>query len=129
MATLDPTAPLALPSDARDGPGTLRIDPRVVRKLAGQAAREVEGVKDAAVGPISRAIHHPVPDSTPPDQLAIDLELTVGVDYPSVVPAVAERLAAHVSRRVEELAGRRVRRVGVRVTRLGTSQPERPRVH
>ena len=129
-ASFDPAATLPVPSDPRDGPGTLRVDPRVVRKLAGQAAREVDGITDASVGPISRAIHHPVPASTPPDQLAIDLELTVSVDYPSVLPAVAERLAAHVSRRVEELTGRPVRRVGVHVGRLGISpRPERQRVN
>ena len=128
-ATLDLGAIPPPPTDHRDGPGTLRVDPRVVRKLAAQAAREVEEITRAYVAPISRAIHHPVPASTPPDQLAIDLELTVTVDYPSVLPVVVERLAAHVSARVQELTGRPVRRLGVHVAQLGTSpRPEQPRV-
>jgi len=131
-----PTAPLQVPAvpvapdgDHRAGPGTLRVDPRVIRKLAAQAAREVDGVSRASIGPIGRAIHHPVPASTPADQLAIHLEVTVNVDYPTPVRAVVERLAGHVSRRVEELAGRPVGRLGVHVEDLGEfPRPERPRV-
>ena len=128
-APLDPALAPSAASDHRDGPGRLRVDPRVIRKLAAQAAREVDGVSRASIGPIGRAIHHPVPPGTPPDQLAIDLEATVSVDYPRSLPVVVERLAAHVSRRVEELAGRPVRRFTVRVDHLGTSAgAERPRV-
>ena len=116
--------------DHRDGPGHLRVDPRVVRKLAEQAANEVDGVSQASVGPIGRAIHHPVPASTPIDQLGVDVDLAVSIDYPLAVRVVAERLAAHVTRRVEELAGRPVRRLNVHVENLGASQPSaRPKVH
>lgn len=131
-----PTAPRADPAatkgagpDHREGPGSLRVDPRVVRKLAAAAANEVEGVSRGSVGPIGRAIHHPVPASTPADQLGIDLDLTVSVDYPKPLRVVVERLAAHLSRRVEELTGRPVRRLSVHVEHLGASSvTERPRV-
>ena len=131
-----PTAPLAgvagttgAALDHRDGPGTLRVDPRVVRKLAARAADEVDGVSHTSVGPIGRALHHPVPASTPREQLAVDLEITVSVAYPQPVRAVVERMAGHVSRRVEELTGRPVGHLGVHVEHLGASSPsERPRV-
>ena len=127
-ALAPPVAPTAA-SDHRDGPGRLRVDPRVIRKLAAQAAREVDGVSEASIGPIGRAIHHPVPAGTPADQLAIDLEATVSVDYPRSLPVIVERLAAHVARRVEELAGRPVRRFAVRIEHLGTVRGAgRPRV-
>lgn len=113
----------------RDGPGVLRIDPRVIRKLAAKAADEVDGVSGTSVGPIGRAIHHPTPPNTPIEQVAIDLELTVSVAYPRSLRLAVERLAAHVSRRVESLAGRPVRSVSVHVQRLGSSEaPQRPRV-
>lgn len=116
----------------RDGPGVLRVDPRVIRKLAAAAADEVDGVSQASVGPIGRSIHHPIPPSTPTEQVSIDLDLTVSVEYPRSLRAAVERLAAHVSKRVEELAGRPVRSVSVHVQWLGTSDapetPQRPRV-
>ena len=125
----DPVATADAPTGHRDGPGSLRVDPRVVRKLAAAATNEVEGVSGASIGPIGRAIHHPVPASTPPDQLGIDLEVTVSIDYPRPLRGVVERLAAHLSRRVEELTGRPVRRLGVHGEHLGASSvPERPRV-
>lgn len=132
-----PTAPLSSPSgsadgapDHRDGPGRLRIDPRVVQKLAARAANEVEGVSRATAGPQGRALHRPVPASTPIDQLSIDLDLTVSIRYPLSLRVVVERLAAHVSSRVEQLTGRPVRRVNVTVQHLGgADEPtEQPRV-
>jgi len=133
-----PTAPLAPWVDAaqpapipegppsyRDGPGHLRIDPRVIPKLAAKAANEVDGVTEASVAPVARAVHHPVPASTPPDQLTLDLDLTVTIAYPRPVRATAERLAVHVAGRVAELAGRRVRDVRVHVEHL---RPRRDRV-
>jgi uncharacterized alkaline shock family protein YloU len=135
-ASLEPTAPWAAAPEggagAADpvlGRGHLRIDARVVQKLAARAANEVDGVTQASVAPIGRAIHHPVPASTPHDQLAIDLDLTVCVEYPRSLRTVVEELAAHVARRVEQLAGRPVGRVRVRVRRLGGDDgSSRPRV-
>ncbi len=131
MTATAPTAPLAPladpapPSPApvgppgyRDGPGHLRIDARVIPKLAAQAANEVDGVSAASAAPIARAIHHPVPVGTPPDQLVLDLDLTVTIAYPRPVRATAEHLASHVARRVEELAGRPVRGLRVHVEHL-----------
>jgi len=109
----------------RDGPGDLRIDPRVVRKLVARAAQEVDGVTRASVGPIARAIHHPAPPSAPAEQLAIDVALSVTVEYPRPLRAVAEALAAHVAERVEDLLGRQVRDLSVLVDHL---QPARERV-
>jgi len=113
------------PPSYRDGPGRLRIDPRVIPKLAAQAANEVDGVTGASVAPVARAVHHPVPASTPPDQLTLDLDLTVTIAYPRPVRATAEHLAGHVARRVEELAGRRVRDLRVHVEHL---RPRRDRL-
>jgi uncharacterized alkaline shock family protein YloU len=123
-------ATVAETTDHRDGPGRLRIDPRVVQKLAAQAANEVHGVSQASAGPIGRAIHRPVPASTPADQLAIDLDLTVSIRYPMSLRVVGDQLAAHVARRVEQLTGRPVGRVRVTVQRLGgaTAGDDRPRV-
>ncbi len=136
MTATAPTAPLAPwvhasrpdptpPPSYRDGPGRLRIDPRVIPKLAAQAANEVDGVTGASVAPVARAVHHPVPASTPPDQLTLDLDLTVTIAYPRPVRATAEHLAGHVAQRVEELAGRRVRDLRVHVEHL---RPRRDRV-
>jgi uncharacterized alkaline shock family protein YloU len=79
---------------------------------------------------VGRALHRPVPASTPADQLAIDLDLTVGIRYPMSVRVVADQLAAHVARRVEQLTGRPTGRVRVTVQRLGgtTTGDHRPRV-
>jgi len=131
-----PTAELEVPATAPadvgargEGPGRLRIDPRVVQKLAAQAANEVRGVSRASAAPVPRAIHRPVPASTPRDQLAVDLDLMVSVQYPMSVRAVVEHLAAHVSARVEQLTGRPVGRVRVEVQRLvGPDEGDRPRV-
>ncbi len=140
MTTTAPLSPVATsPSegpaaaeapDEGDGPGRLRIDPRVVQKLAAQAANEVDGVSGGWAAPIGRAIHRPVPASTPHDQLAINLDLTVSVRYPLSLPEVVERLAAHVSRRVEQLTGRPVGHVRVRIQHLGPSDAggQHPRV-
>lgn len=136
MSSAAPTAPLApwgdppAPAAAstamyRDGPGDLRIDPRVIRKLSAQAANEVDGVTGASAGPVARAIHHPVPASTPFEQLAIDLDLTVTITYPRALRVAGEQLASHVSQRVEELAGRPVRDLSVHVEHL---KPLRERV-
>ena len=123
-------ATVAGATDHRDGPGRLRIDPRVVQKLAAQAANEVQGVSEASAAPIGRAIHRPVPASTPVDQLSIDLDLTVSIRYPLSVRVAADQLAAHVARRVEQLTGRPAGRVRVTVQRLGgaTAGGDRPRV-
>jgi len=142
MTTAAPTAPMApvvvttMPAAAasppdesrtyRDGPGDLRIDPRVIRTLVAHAAQEVDGVTRASVGPIARAIHHPAPPSAPAEQLAIDLSLSISVEYPRPLRTVAETLAAHVAERVEDLLGRKVGDLSVRVDHL---QPARERVH
>lgn len=126
--TADPTLPpksVEAPPGYRDGPGHLRIDARVIPKLAAQAASEVEGVSQASAAPIARAIHHPVPVGTPPDQLVLDLDLTISITYPRPIRATAEDLASHVARRVEELAGRPVRDLRVHVEHL---RPLRDRV-
>lgn len=138
MTATAPTAPLAPwadpapppaasdgPRSSRDGPGRLRIDARVISKLAAQAANEVEGVSGASAAPIARAIHHPVPVGTPADQLDLDLDLAITITYPRPVRATAEHLASHVARRVEELAGRPVRGLRVHVEHL---RPGRNRV-
>ena len=123
-------APAVEETDFRDGPGRLRIDPRVVQKLAARAANEVDGVSGASAGAVGRAILRPVPPSTPLDQLSIDLDLTVSVRYPLSLRVVVEKLASHVSARVEQLTGRPVRRVNVTVQRLGevAAGADRPRV-
>jgi len=136
VTTAAPTTPMApvvaaatAPPDGspsyRDGPGDLRIDPRVVRKLVARAAQEVDGVTRASVGPLARAIHHPAPPSAPAEQLAIDVALSVTVEYPRPLRAVAEALAAHVAERVEDLLGRQLRDLSVRFDHL---QPARERV-
>lgn len=141
MSTAAPpstTAPWSGATDVReddgsrdkDGPGHLRIDPRVVQKLAAQAANEVDGVSLASAGPVTRALHRPVPEGSPVDQLEIDLHLAVTIRYPLSLRVVVERLAAHVARRVEQLTGRPVGNVHVSVRSLGGSDvaASRPRV-
>ena len=122
----------ALTGDAgagyRDGPGRLRIDPRVVQKLAARAASEVDGVSRVSAGPIGRALHHPVPTSTPHDQLAVDVDLSVSIRYPLPLSEVVERLASHVARKVEQLTSRPTRHVRVTVQGLGVPGADHPRV-
>ncbi len=122
--TADPTEESQPAAAYRDGPGDLRIDARVVRRLAAWAANEVDGVGGASAGPIGRAIHHPVPASTTISQLSLDLDLTVSIEYPQSVRVTVERLATHVARRVEELTGRPVRDISVHVEHL--TSPHRP---
>ena len=123
-------SPAAEETDLRDGPGRLRIDPRVVQKLAARAANEVHGVSGASAAAVGRAILRPVPPSTPLDQLSIDLDLNVSVRYPLSLRVVIEKLASHVSSRVEQMTGRPVRHVNVTVQRLGEAAAgaDRPRV-
>jgi uncharacterized alkaline shock family protein YloU len=100
-----------------------------VQKLAARAAEEVEGVSQASVAPVGRAVHRPLPAGTPEDQLSIDLDLAVDVRYPLSLRTTVERLAAHVSQRVVQLTGRPVGHLGVRVRGLvGPEGDQRQRV-
>ncbi len=130
-ASVTATAPLpaAAPPAPAEGPGRLRIDARVVEKLAARAANEVDGVSRASVAPVGRALHHPLPAGTPADQVHLDLDLSVTIRYPLSLRDTVERLAAHVGSRLEQLTGRPLGRVSVHVHGLaGPHGGERPRV-
>ncbi|MGN2641732.1 Asp23/Gls24 family envelope stress response protein [Nocardia takedensis] len=97
-------------------PGRTTLAPRVVRRIAEQAAREVDGVAGAvdADAEISG-------DRT-------SLAVRLGVTYPRPVTAVTEACRAHLVRRTGELTGLTVAAVDIVVTELSSANTDGRRV-
>lgn len=110
--------------------GETRIEEPVVLKLAGLAAREVEGVEmrrssaapairsvlagvagggDEAGEDLTRGVHAEVGEG----EAAIDL--TMAVEFGKSIPLVTDAVRRNVIGRVESLLGLRVARVGITV--------------
>ena len=109
--------------------GTTTIDESVVAKIAGIAAREVEGVASlggavsgAIAGVVSRVrggSEHGtagVGVEVGSRQAAVDLTLTVL--YPAVIPDVATNVRDNVAERIERLTGLEVVEVNIAITDL-----------
>ena len=107
--------------------GSTTIRDGVVSKVAGIAAREVEGVRmgggtSQAVGSIMSAVpgvgggSQSQGVSVEVGEVEAAVELTVTVEYGRVIPRVAEAVRSNVVRRVENLVGLRVTEVNISVT-------------
>ena len=112
------------------GLGEVRIEEPVVLKLAGLAAREVEGVemRRSSAAPairgvlagvagggsetsedLTRGVHAEVGQ----EEAAVDL--TMAVEFGKSIPLVTDAVRRNVINRVESLLGLRVARVGITV--------------
>lgn len=113
----------------RSGPANTRIGEPVVHKLAGLAAREIEGVemrrsstapaiRGVLAGVVGRSeagedLTHGVNAEVGEGEAAIDL--TVAVEFGRSIPSVTDAVRRNVVSRVESLLGLRVTRVGITV--------------
>jgi uncharacterized alkaline shock family protein YloU len=136
VATADTTAPLrtgaggeaAAGSDAAER-GTTAIQPRVVERIAAEAAREV----DHTAGNRKSLLGVPVGSSDVPKASAkVDgpmatVDVSMAVHYPGRVREVADEVRHHVMSRVGELTGLDVPQVDVDVTALVADVPSRVR--
>lgn len=119
---------------AEEGRGTTEISPAVVEKIAGRAAREVEGVSLVTAGGIAARIASLVGNEGRPSATAdvgrttSAIDLTVSIRYPQPILETAERVRSHVKQRVLELTGLEVQEVDITVSQLDAVGPPRRRV-
>ncbi|MEU5210512.1 hypothetical protein [Streptomyces sp. NPDC020742] len=116
MATVSPPATAAdVPAGGR---GATRIADRVVAKIAAQAAREAlrAGSPQARTDAHATVTVHRREDREHLGEARVQLAVELG--YPSDVGAQCRAVRAHVSARVQELAGMTVPEVAVEVERL-----------
>ncbi|MDQ3752993.1 MAG: Asp23/Gls24 family envelope stress response protein [Actinomycetota bacterium] len=113
------------------------ITPRVVEKIAGRAASEVDGVggvQSSGLGRFTDLFSGPEKRETQAhaevDRASTAVDLVVSVRYPEPVGAVANRVREHVVRRLHELTGLQVGEVNVTIPELvvPSAPPPRPRV-
>jgi uncharacterized alkaline shock family protein YloU len=101
--------------------GHTDIADRVVEKIAARAASEVEGSTGV---PSSRLrfwdSSHEQSARARVDKEGVDLALEFGIRYPLPVATTARKIRRAVIARVEELSGRKVRSVSVRIPALST---------
>jgi uncharacterized alkaline shock family protein YloU len=119
---------------AKEDRGTTEISPAVVEKIAGRAAREVEGVSLVAAGGIAARIASLVGNegrasaSADVGRTTSAIDLTVSIRYPQPILEMAERVRSHVKQRVHELTGLEVQEVDITVSKLDAEGPPRRRV-
>lgn len=113
--------------------GSLRIEDTVFSRLAGLAAREVEGVHMG--GSASRAVgglleRTPIGGDGDSRGVAVEVgekevaaDLTVALDYGKSVPKVSNALRKSVIEKVEGLTGFRVTEVNITVNDVITDEP------
>jgi uncharacterized alkaline shock family protein YloU len=119
MTTPPSAGGLAMPARRR---GVTDIADRVVAKIAGRAAGEVDGVQHVAGRGLGR-LFRPSSDPAADARLkggAATVEVTVGVVYPRPVWDTAAEVRRHVTRRLAELAGVEDVKVRVEVAELVT---------
>ena len=117
------------------GPGQTIINDTVVAKIAGMAAREVNGVHDIG-GPAQRAISGVVQRITGAaegfgigvevgqQEAAVDLSLIV--DYGQPIPEVASQVRQNIVNQVESLTGLRVNEVNITINDIYLPQQQQP---
>jgi uncharacterized alkaline shock family protein YloU len=117
-----------------EGRGSTDISPAVVEKIAGRAAREVEGVSLMTAAGIAARIASLVGNeggaSATADvgQTTSAIDLTVSIRYPQPILETAERVRNHVKQRVHELTGLEVQEVDITVSQLDAVGSPRRRV-
>ncbi|MET7772963.1 Asp23/Gls24 family envelope stress response protein [Nocardia sp. NPDC005366] len=89
-------------------PGRTTVSPRVVRRIAARAAREVAGVSGDVA--IEAEING--------GRTSLDVRLPIG--YPQPITRVTEACREHVSRRTAELTGLTVTGVDIVIAELTT---------
>lgn len=103
--------------------GKLRIDPRVVQKIAAAAASEVDYVGGAARRMLNVTVGSDGSPSQPRvharvDGTVVTLRLLCSVAYPAPVATVTERLRAHLFERIDAMTGLQTRQVDITVSAL-----------
>lgn len=115
-----------------DAAGGFRVEDPVVLKLAGLAAREVEGVemRRSSAVPVVRSVFSGAAGGGEAGDAGEDLtvgvyaevgdrdaaiDLTMAVEFGRSIPQVTDAVRRNVVRRVEGLAGLTVGRVGIEV--------------
>lgn len=111
--------------DERRSRGTLKLDRRVVEKIAAQAAREVPAAGGRSGGVLGIGAHA---DTSALPKVEVDLtgqtarlEVEVAVTYPDPISKSAENVRSQIMSRVNQLTGVEVSRVDIYVT--ATSRP------
>lgn len=121
--------------------GMIRVDDRVVARLAAQAALEISDAGAAAPRVLGRVvsgvgalgIRQTSLSALPKANAEVDgsigrIELSISVRWPASVPAVAVAVRGHVIERVQELTGLQINEVRIEVTDLVTHLDAPPRV-
>lgn len=113
------------------------ISPKVVEKIAGRAASEVDGVGGVQSSGLGRfadlfsgSDKRETQAHAEVDRASTAVDLVVSVRYPEPVGAVANRVRQHVIERLHELTGLQVGEVNVSIPELvvPSAPPPRPRV-
>ncbi len=111
-------------SPLQSGRGSTTIEERVVSKIAGVAAGEVEGIRMG--GSVSRSVGGIVQRvsgsqsqtqgvSAEVGRTEAAIDLTMGVEYGRNIPQLAERVRRIVKSRVEDLTGLRATELNIEV--------------
>jgi uncharacterized alkaline shock family protein YloU len=112
-------------SPLQSGRGSTTIEERVVSKIAGIAAGEVEGVRMG--GSVSRSVGGIVQrvsgsQSQTPQGVSVEvgtteaaIDVTMGVEYGRNIPQLAERVRRIVKSRVEDLTGLQATELNIEV--------------
>jgi len=142
-ATISPVPPAEATEDAPSSDllitdrGHTIITPRVVEKIAGRAASEVDGVGGVQSSGLGRfadlftgSDKREAQAHAEVDRASTAVDIVVSVRYPEPVGAVANRVRQHVIKRLHELTGLRVGEVNITIPELvvPSAPPPQPRV-
>ena len=129
MTTISLPAPMATGVPSTDRGETI-IAPRVLEKIAGRAASEVDGVAaqggSTGVGRLLPwSAGHDSPATAQGDQTGdpLRVDLSVSILYPRPVATVTNAVRAQVIRRLAELCGMAATRVDISVPALVVPAP------
>jgi uncharacterized alkaline shock family protein YloU len=121
----------ALASSGAEDRGTLSIAPRVVERIAGQAATEVDHVTGVPRRVLGQTVGKVKADSQARASAKVDgsiasISVSVAVEYPTPVRAAAAAVRQHVSSTVHDLCGLEVVEVSVDVPHFYSSATVTP---
>jgi uncharacterized alkaline shock family protein YloU len=120
------SVPISPPSSVKND-GTTTISDQVVAKIAGTAAREIEGVHELTASGLSGAISvmaNKMSGADAPEygvrvqvgQLETIIHLAMIINYGSSIPKVAQAVRKSVSTQIREMTGLLTREVNIAVT-------------